>query len=829
MFERLKKFKMNKTLSMFLVVILSVTLLLPLIESNSQERDSVQIGGIDASRWNAMTEQERESFFDKLSKAIGNSGAGVMVGGWTNGAAPVKILPVSMDGTPAYCMQPQMPTPIGTYYADPEVSQDSRLRSVTYHGYPNNATSLQQKYGLTNTRAEQYTQFAVWKILGHVGPGKYFADRTHPYVDELISLSNAGDVGPYTTIDFNISTNYLEAQKYPDYQETGVINTSGSPGTFAFPSNNDIWSVDVNGNPKNTFNIGESFKVRSTTRFNGVSNLDIVATLNNPNALVYNGKGAYQNILQFAWGDKIQKHVNLDVKFTALGIINIQKKNDKGQNLKGVKFGLFSDKDATNLIKESVTDDSGNIVFSDLDEGTYYIKELATIPGHILSTEIKEVNVTLGTVSTFEWINDTIKSIVKFFKYDEETKKPMANVEFKIQALTGLDQGKEWTMKTDETGYFTTELAYGDYQIVEVKTLEGYVLNNEPIKFSVNENGQTIELSMANKRIKSTIKFLKIDSKTGKPLPNVKFKIKAIDGLLVGNEMDVVTDNNGYIIMELPYGNYEIVEVETLEGYILNTEPIKFTVNKDGQTIELSMSNDRVEGSAEILKIDSDTKEPLANVEFKIECLTGFNKGDIFKVITNDDGIAKLDNLEYGKYRVIEIKPLHGYVIDTTPYDFEINNNGDTIKLEIENIRIKGKLEIKKVDSNSSKPLKGAQFGIYDINKDLIEVIESDENGIALSSELHYGQYYYKELVAPNGYQVDSNFYEFNIKDNNQIVKVEFKNYTTISYKKNIEPKKWSKIIDALVPKTGDSKKIGLAIITLLVSSVGLIWITRRK
>ncbi|MGL5379547.1 SpaA isopeptide-forming pilin-related protein, partial [Clostridium sp.] len=555
-----KKFK---SLSLVLATMITMTTATPALITEASTGHTVKIGGLSAEQWNSMSDVDRDSYIEKESRATGNTGSEEYVGGWTNGAGPIRIPPVTIDGQVGYCMQPLLTFPVNVYYADPSVSTNTKVRSVAYHGYPNNASGLKEKHGLSDIQAQQYTQFAVWKVLGFVGPGLTFAERTHPYVDELVSLANRGDIGQYTSMEFRLSKNTLEATRYDGYQETEAIGTNGTPGTFTFPSTNEVWSVDLNGNNKNTFNVGESFKIRSTSNFNGVKNLSIKANLGNPTALVYNGNGAYQDILKFSWGDPVEKFAAVNVKFTAGGTISLHKTNDMGLNLQGVKFGLYSDEAATNLIKESITDSNGNITFSDLNEGIYYVKELATLDGHILSDEIKEVKVIAEQINQFDWVNETIKSKVK---------------------------------------------------------------------------------------------LLKIDSETGLPMPNVKFTIKAINGLEQGQSWEVVTDESGYISMQLPYGDYEITEVETLEGYILNSTPIKFSVTQNGQVIELSMQNDRVKGNAELLKVDAETKEPLANVVFELECLEGFNQGSKVELVSDSTGIVKISDLQYGKYRLTEIK-----------------------------------------------------------------------------------------------------------------------------------------------------------------------------
>lgn len=70
--------------------------------------------------------------------------------------------------------------------------------------------SLKEKHNLSNTQDEQCTQFAVWKILVYVGAGLVIAERIHPYVDELVSLANKSDIGPYSSMEFKLTKSTLE-------------------------------------------------------------------------------------------------------------------------------------------------------------------------------------------------------------------------------------------------------------------------------------------------------------------------------------------------------------------------------------------------------------------------------------------------------------------------------------------------------------------------------------------------------------------------------------------------------------------------------------------
>ncbi|MGL5084175.1 MAG: SpaA isopeptide-forming pilin-related protein, partial [Clostridium sp.] len=310
---------------------------------------------------------------------------------------------------------------------------------------------------------------------------------------------------------------------------------------------------------------------------------------------------------------------------------------------------------------------------------------------------------------------------------------------------------------------------------------------------------------------------------------DVEFKVESLEGFNKGKTWTVKSDKNGIAKLDkLQYGKHKIVEVKTVEGYILDTTPIEFEVKTNGETVKLEMKNERITGNAELMKVDADTKEPLANVEFELECLEGFNQGEKITLTSDENGLVKMNDLQYGKYKVTEIKTVEGYVLDSTPIEFEIKTNGETVKLEMVNKKIIGKLEIIKIDGTTNKKLQGAEFGIYDKDKNLIETIVTDENGSATSSELVYGEYFYRELKSPEGYEIDGNFYEFKIEENNIIEVVRFKNFPTITYEKDIEPKEWDKRNGSELPYTGGTSSLVVGALGLAIAGAG-VKLTKKK
>lgn len=74
------------------------------------------------------------------------------------------------------------------------------------------------------------------------------------------------------------------------------------------------------------------------------------------------------------------------------------------------------------------------------------------------------------------------------------------------------------------------------------------------------------------------------------------------------------------------------------------------------------------------------------------------------------------------------MKTLDEYAINDEPLTVELTEN-EVTDITIENERIKGKVEITKVDvKDNSKVLGGAKFGLYDENNNLIETLITDKN-----------------------------------------------------------------------------------------------------
>ena len=438
-------------------------------------------------------------------------------------------------------------------------------------------------------------------------------------------------------------------------------------------------------------------------------------------------------------------------------------------------------------VKKTVftTDKNGEIVFPQkLSAGDYQLVETEPTEGYNAiepidftinrDTNFEDITL-LGKVTTIEVENTRIKGDVELIKLDTDSKEPMANVEFLVECLDGFDKGKTWTFFTGEDGIIKLEqFNYGKYQITEVNTLEGYVLNSEPIEFEITENGQKIELQMTNDRIKGDMKLLKLDSKTDEPLANVRFKITAITGFNEGKEFKLYSNDYGIVeLRDLEYGSYRIDEIETANGgYVLNTTPIYFEIRENGKTVELEMTNDRIVGNMELLKVDADTKKSMPFVKFKVTAVDTFEMDQEYILESDNDGLIRLENLEAGVYRIDEIETLEGYILNTEPIFFTIQNNGETVQLEMENTIKKGRVELLKVDEDTNRPLQGVTFELCK-GDEVIGEYTTDENGRIVVENLPWGNYYFVEIATDDNYILDQDkFYDFFIEEDGQVIEI---------------------------------------------------------
>lgn len=149
-------------------------------------------------------------------------------------------------------------------------------------------------------------------------------------------------------------------------------------------------------------------------------------------------------------------------------------------------------------------------------------------------------------------------------------------------------------------------------------------------------------------------------------------------------------------------------------------------------------------------------------------------------VKTDDNGTAKISELPVFRggtstliqYTVTEINTPSSYR-QPKPQTITLTAKS-SVTVQFENTLIRGTLEICKVDADGKTPLAGAVFEIMDSDKNVIATETTGKDGKITVSDLRSG--YYREISAPQGYELDSTVYPFTVEKDRQIIQIVRKN-----------------------------------------------------
>jgi len=374
------------------------------------------------------------------------------------------------------------------------------------------------------------------------------------------------------------------------------------------------------------------------------------------------------------------------------------------------------------------------------------------------------------------------------------------------------------TIITDENGYAESKALYlGKYEIKEIKAPHGMVLSDEVHTAELIYAGQEVEITetsaeLWNDRQKITVMLDKLMEQNdifgigqNGEITSVVFglyaaeELTAVDGTLIPADglIEVMTVNeNGTATCksDLLFGTYYLKEISTDAHYILNENKYSFTFEYVGQDIvvvELKandgtpIENELIYGELHGIKKDDGSNAVSGALIglFRIGATEFTEDSAILTTTSSEDGSFCFVGIPYGEWIVSEIKAPAGYILTEESYPVTVNYHGEVIEVEIVNERIRGTVQLTKIDADyPENKLTGAEFEVYrdtNVNKQLDEADEvigtmtEVELGIYKLTDLLYGGYFIKENVAPEGFYLDSTAHYFEITENGETVIVE--------------------------------------------------------
>lgn len=520
------------------------------------------------------------------------------------------------------------------------------------------------------------------------------------------------------------------------------------------------------------------------------------------------------------------------------GDILIQKNSED----KIVKGFTFSVKGSDGSSYTATTNDKGIAIVKDVpvydsnnNKIVYSVAE-TNVPVRYVTPDGQTVTLEPNQTSSLTFNNILKKFRVNVVKTDIE--KGNAQGDAKLSgAKYGIYKGEQLidTYFTDDNAVFTTKyyICDTDWTIREIESSEGYLVNDEIYKVGADPALYTVEYNttannVVEMPIKGKIAIIKHtddgSTQIETPEQGAEFQVYLKSaGSFVNADKDekdtIICDEDGFASTKLlPYGVYTVHQTKGWAG----REKIKdfdVFINANMKEYKFLINNSNFESYLKVVKLDSETGKQIAYEGAAFEIYDSNNHRismqftypevtTIDTFYTNSEGyLITPEKLPYGDFYIKEVQAPYGYVLDSTPIPFSINQENSStdtgvtvVKVKAKDMPQKGIIEITKtgevfssVSENNgiytpvykNGNLANAVFQIFaaeDITTldgtvraekgELVDEITTGKDGIAKSKELYLGKYTAVEKTAPTTFYNANKQYNVELTYAGQNVKV---------------------------------------------------------
>lgn len=471
------------------------------------------------------------------------------------------------------------------------------------------------------------------------------------------------------------------------------------------------------------------------------------------------------------------------------------------------------------LVDTITTGSDGIATSKELYLGKYEIQEITAPHGMVLNGTIQTVELTYAgqevaiTETAGNLYNERQKVKVSLSKVLEQNELfgigmngELKNITFGLYAKTDLVAGDGTVIPAgglieivtfDDSGMATvsTDLPLGSYYLQERSTDEHYILDDTQYEFEFSygsQEAQVVEISVnGGAPIKNDLKYGMISGR------KVDEDGHVIAGAIFGlfrNDENEYTAENAYLTAEsaqdgtfkfekVPFGTWVVREIQPAKGFVLNEKAYPVTVSEDGNVVNIQLENRYIRGNIEGTKLDEDGNV-IAGAVFGLfrEGETEFTEETAVRVTESDsNGKFRFEDIRYGKWIIRELKPATGYVLNETPFEVEITEDGKTVFITVENKFIRGDIKGYKVDEDGIA-VAGAMFGLF--TEDSTEFTEdnavltavSDADGIFTFKNVRFGKWIVRELTPAEGFVLNETEFPVDVTADGAVIEIKAEN-----------------------------------------------------
>lgn len=293
---------------------------------------------------------------------------------------------------------------------------------------------------------------------------------------------------------------------------------------------------------------------------------------------------------------------------------------------------------------------------------------------------------------------------------------------------------------------------------IESQTMVSFGFDNlKSSEFTISSNKVHVRI---NKRDYETRDLIKNEEAI--------FKIKNMDTSTYIIE-DLKIDKNGYAVVRLPKGKYEIEELKAPNGYVVNEEnriiDINDNISMNGSFYDVDIFNSIPKGEIKILKVGEDN-ETIEGVKIG---LYDENHELIEDVVTDENGIAEINNLNLGTYYIKEISTIEGYILDSKYHEIILEYKDDktyVVEKEIKLVNKKVKCDVVYISEDTDKNrIKNIEINVYNETGNIVYNGTTNSEGKIIIKDLPYGKYYITQVKVPSGYILNEEEMSFSVND----------------------------------------------------------------
>ena len=434
------------------------------------------------------------------------------------------------------------------------------------------------------------------------------------------------------------------------------------------------------------------------------------------------------------------------------------------------KDGSYSFTDLASQATDLTPNGKGDIDVTGLPEGDYEWREISTADGYMISSK-KAITVTADKTAKTEFINKASapdKGKITIHKRDAETRADLAGAKFEVAAAEDIYVGNGYciypkgtvidTITTGTDGIAeTTKAIYKGYSytVTEIEAPKGYSISDKPTQtIKLVEQQAEFVVDFDNEQNTIPFEITKTDISTGELIPDCSFEI------LNENKEQVITgttDENGIAKFQLAIGKYFYREISAPDIYEIDDTPYPFEITENDDIVKAEMTNKKKSGSIKVTKTTTGNLN-IEGIKFFATGISDTNKDLKFEATTNENGVAMFDKLVIGKYVITEdgsTVPAAYLTADEQEVTVEYN---ETAEVAFENIEKTGEIKVTKTTVGNIN-VSGITFnlrGTSDSGRDIDIPAVTDENGVAIFSEIPIGTYtiYEDEKTVPTAYLV---------------------------------------------------------------------------